>query len=175
MKHQKKKELLLLATKLIEKILDARNAKEYYQSFLKNRTKKFVKRSKIITQQRNIPENPNIIDIKSVDIEHSKTSHKLSKTKRQAKKVFQEGAGKNFYSPLCSETTKRENILSKNNAKKKQKTKRSHIYTGYTNTSAYNSFNPEIQLKDTEYATRNKQTDLLNELKGCKFVMKLFL
>ena len=121
MKHQKKKELLLLATKLIEKILDARNAKEYYQSFLKNRTKKFVKRSKIITQQRNIPENPNIIDIKSVDIEHSKTSHKLSKTKRQAKKVFQEGAGKNFYSPLCSETTKRENILSKNNAKKNKK------------------------------------------------------
>ena len=117
--HQKKKELLLLATKL-EKILDARNAKEYYQSFLKNRTKKLVKRSKIITQQRNIPENPNIIDIKSVDIEHSKTSHKLSKTKRQAKKVFQEGAGKNSYSPLCSETTKRENILSKNNAKKKQ-------------------------------------------------------
>ena len=100
--HQKKKELLLLATKLIEKILDARNAKEYYQSFLKNRTKKLVKRSKIITQQRNIPENHNIIDIKSVHIEHSKTSHKLSKTKRQAKKVFQEGAGKNSYSPLCS-------------------------------------------------------------------------
>ena len=129
--HQKKKELLLLATKLIEKILDARNAKEYYQSFLKNRTKKLVKRSKIITQQRNIPENHNIIDIKSVHIEHSKTSHKLSKTKRQAKKVFQEGAGKNSYSPLCSETTKRENILSKNNAKKK-KTKNDLIFIQVT-------------------------------------------
>ena len=126
--HQKKKELLLLATKLIEKILDARNAKEYYQSFLKNRTKKLVKRSKIITQQRNIPENHNIIDIKSVHIEHSKTSHKLSKTKRQAKKVFQEGAGKNSYSPLCSKTTKRENILSKNNAKKKKQKTISYLY-----------------------------------------------
>ena len=34
LKH--KKDLLLLATKLIEKIPDASNAKEYYQSFLKN-------------------------------------------------------------------------------------------------------------------------------------------
>ena len=35
MKHQKKKDFLLLATKLIEKISDATNAKQYYQTFLK--------------------------------------------------------------------------------------------------------------------------------------------
>ena len=35
MKHQKKKELLLLATKLIEKITDGTNVKQYYQTFLK--------------------------------------------------------------------------------------------------------------------------------------------
>ena len=35
----------------------------------------------------------------------SKTSRKLSKTIRQAKKVFQVGgAGKNYNSPLCSES-----------------------------------------------------------------------
>ena len=34
MKRQKKKDLLLFASKLIEKIRDASNAKEYYQSFL---------------------------------------------------------------------------------------------------------------------------------------------
>ena len=33
MKHQKKKYLLLLAMKSIEKILDATNAKQYYQIF----------------------------------------------------------------------------------------------------------------------------------------------
>ena len=35
-KHQKKKDLLLLATKLIEKNPDATNAKQYYQFYLKN-------------------------------------------------------------------------------------------------------------------------------------------
>ena len=67
-------------------------------------------RSKIITQQPKPIESPKIIDIKSVTIEHPKTSHRLSKTLRQAKKV---GAGRNFNSPLCSEATKRENFLEK--------------------------------------------------------------
>ena len=40
MQHQKKKDLLLLAHKLIKK---AGNAKGYYKSFLKNKNKKFVK------------------------------------------------------------------------------------------------------------------------------------
>ena len=50
MKHQKKKGLLLLATKLKEKIPDDSNAKQCYQLFLKNKNKTLVKRSKIITQ-----------------------------------------------------------------------------------------------------------------------------
>ena len=33
-----------------------------------------------------------------------------------------------------------------------------------------NSFNPELKLKDTEYANRNKPIDLLAGLKGLKFV-----
>ena len=89
MKNQKKKYLLLLATKIIEKTPDASNAKDCYESFLRNKNKKLVKRPKIITQQPNTIENPNIIDIKSVTIEHPKTSCKLSKTIRQAKKFSQ--------------------------------------------------------------------------------------
>ena len=56
----------------------------------------------------------NIIDIKSVPLEHAKTSCKLSKTIRQAKKVSQVGgAGKNSTSPLYSETTKSDFFLTK--------------------------------------------------------------
>ena len=36
-KHQKKQDLLLLATKLIDKIHHASNAKEYYKSYLKKK------------------------------------------------------------------------------------------------------------------------------------------
>ena len=35
LKHSKEKDFLLLANKLIEKILDPRNAKEHYQSFIR--------------------------------------------------------------------------------------------------------------------------------------------
>ena len=60
---------------------DPSNAKEYYNSYLKRKnTKLVVKRPKIITQQLKSIENPGIVDIKSVIIEHPKTSHKLSKT-----------------------------------------------------------------------------------------------
>ena len=48
----------------------------------KNCTKS-VKRSKIITQQVKVIENPNIVDIKSFIIEPPKTSHKLFKTIRR--------------------------------------------------------------------------------------------
>ena len=73
---------MLLANKLIEKIPEPRNAKEHYQLFIRMKNTKSVKQSKIITTK--IFENPNIVDIKS---EHPKTSHKLSKTIRQAEKV----------------------------------------------------------------------------------------
>ena len=61
---------------------DPRNAKEHYQSFI--RKKKIVKRLKIITYQPKPFEKPNIVDIKSIITEHPKTSHKFSKTIRQA-------------------------------------------------------------------------------------------
>ena len=59
MKYQRKY-LLLLATKLVEKVLDSSYAKEYYKLFLKNK-KKLVKQPKIITQQPKTTENSDII------------------------------------------------------------------------------------------------------------------
>ena len=38
-----------------------------------------------------------------------------------------------------------------------------------------NSFNHKLQLKNTEYAIRNKLTDLLSELRGFKFVTTLVI
>ena len=65
---------------------------------------KSVKRSKIVTQQVKAIENPNIVDIKAVIIEHPKTSRKLSKNIRQAGNVSQEITDKSSNSPLDSET-----------------------------------------------------------------------
>ena len=49
MKHLKRKDLFLLANKLIENVPDSRNAKEHYESFLRKRNRKSVKKSEIIT------------------------------------------------------------------------------------------------------------------------------
>ena len=38
-----------------------------------------------------------------------------------------------------------------------------------------NSFNPELQLKDTESTIKNKQIDLVSELRGFEFVTALVL
>ena len=57
-------------------------------------------------------------------------------------------------------------------------TKREHafkVYISTYNVETLNSFNPELQLKDTESATENKPTELLNQLKGFKFVKTLVL
>ena len=93
MTYQRKKDFLLFATKLIEKTSDANNTKQYYQYYLKKI--KLVKRSKIITQEPKAFNNSNIVDIKSVTIEHSKTSYKLAKTIRLVEKVSQVGSCKN--------------------------------------------------------------------------------
>ena len=82
-----KKNLQLFGIKLTEKIHDARNDKEHYQSFIGKKNTKSVKQAKIITQQPKTFKNLNILDIKSVATEHPKTSLKLSKTTRQAEKV----------------------------------------------------------------------------------------
>ena len=56
--------------------------------------------------------------------------------------------------------------------------KQSHGYKGYASVCSVeilNSFNPELQLRDTVYAIRNKLVDVLAELKDCKFLVKLVL
>ena len=57
-----------------------------------------AKWSNIIAEQTKPKENPNLFDIKSVTIEHTKT--------KSPKRAFQVHAGKNSNSPLYSETTK---------------------------------------------------------------------
>ena len=64
MKSLKKKDLLLLVNKLIEKIADPRNAKEHYQSLIRKKNTKSVKQSKTIFYQPKTFENRNIVDIK---------------------------------------------------------------------------------------------------------------
>ena len=63
-----------------------------------------MKSSKVIAQQTKTIENPNIVDIKSTVVKHSKTSQKLSKTIKDAEKASGD-------SSLYSETKKSENIL----------------------------------------------------------------
>ena len=128
--NETSEEKRIVITKLIEKILDANNAKQYCQTFLNRKNTKQVKRSKIIIQQPKTLENSNIADIESVTIEHPKTSRKLSKTPRQAKKVSLEGSGKSSNIPLYSETKKGEKYLDV------KITKRSHAYKSYA--SSYN-------------------------------------
>ena len=93
-------EILLLANKLIEKIPDTDNVKEHYQSFIRKKNRKSVKKSEIITYQ---PKTFDTVDIKSVITEYPKTSHKLSKTIRQAEKL-------GFNSYLYSDTEKVKNF-----------------------------------------------------------------
>ena len=73
MKRLKKKDLSLLANKLIKKIPDSHNAKEHYQSIIRKRNTKLKTQSEITTYQPKNFENPNIVDIKSIITEHSKT------------------------------------------------------------------------------------------------------
>ena len=87
MKRLKKKDLLLLANKLREKkyliLVMLKNTISLYQK----KNTKLIKQAEIITYQPKTFENPNIVDITSIITEHPKTSHKLSKTIRQAEKV----------------------------------------------------------------------------------------
>ena len=100
----------MLAKKLTEKIPDLCNAKEHYQSFIRKKNTKSLKQSEIISYQPKNLKNTNIVDIKSVIIEYPKTSHKLSKTLRQAEKV-----GCNSF--LYSYTRKNKKNLNQKNCK----------------------------------------------------------
>ena len=110
----------MFANKLIEKILDPCTAKEQYQSFIRRKNRKSVKQSKIITYQPKTFEKPNIFDIKSINIEHPTTSHKLSETIIKAAKV-----GSN--SSLYTDTKKSENFLNE----KYVKTTKREQFCGY--------------------------------------------
>ena len=55
-------------------------------------------------------------------------------------------------------------------------TKQEHASKGYASTynvEILNSFNPELQLKDTESTIKSKLIQLLTQLKGFKFVKAL--
>ena len=56
------------------------NTKNYYQSFLGNENQKLLMKSKIITHQPKTLQTETF-DIKSVFMEHAKTSYKFSMTK----------------------------------------------------------------------------------------------
>ena len=138
MKRLKRKDLLFLANKSTEK--------EHYESFLRKKKRKSVKQAEIITYQ---PKTFDTVDIKSVITEHRKTSHRLSKTERKGENV-------DSNSSLYSDTKKSENFLNQKNIKIK---KREHAFKDYASTynvKILNSFNPEMQLNDTESASKSK-------------------
>ena len=114
MKRLKRKDLLLLANKLLEKLPDPSNYKEHYESFLGKKSRKSLKQSEIITYQ---PKTFYTVDIKSDITEHPKSSQKLPKTIRKAEK-------EDSNSSLYSDTEKSENFLDK---KIKNKVKQSKI------------------------------------------------
>ena len=65
--------------------------------------------------------------------------------------------------------------MNENNVKT---SKQSYPYRGYLSTcnaKFLNSFNPELQLKDTQSAVENKIINVLPEFRGFKFVTKLVL
>ena len=70
-KHLKKKDILLLVNKLLEKVTDPQ----------KQKISKTIRNNYLSTK------NPNIVTYKSVITEHPKTSHKLSKTITQTEKI----------------------------------------------------------------------------------------
>ena len=159
----------------MEKIADPSNTKEYYQPYLKKKHK-IGKTIKINFQQPQTLEKPNIVDIKSAIIEYPKTFHKLSKAIMHAEKISQvSGASKNSSKSPSYNETKKYKIFGSKNAKI---TKRSHAYKGYVSThnvEILNSFNSELQLKDTESSIKNKPIYLSSELRGFKFVTTLVL
>ena len=70
---------------------------------------------------------------------------------------------------------KSENFLNEKNVKI---TKREYAFRSFASTynvEILNSFNPELQLKDTESAIKSKLIELLTQLKGFKFVTTLVL
>ena len=75
----RKKDLLKFANKSIEKYLILVIPKDTTNLIWRKKLE-LVKQSKTVSQEPKTSKNPNIVDINSAFTEHSKTSHKLSRT-----------------------------------------------------------------------------------------------
>ena len=74
----------------------------------------------MFSKQPNTVANPNIVDIKSVVIEHSETSHNLFKAIRRVEKVSKvSGTSKTSDGPLSSETKQVKNFRIKKKSNKR--------------------------------------------------------
>ena len=103
MKRLNKKDLRLIANKLMKNVPDPPNAKEHYKSFIIKENRKSVKQSEIITYQPITFQNLGIVDIKSFITEYPKTSHELSNIIGKGEKV-------GFNSTLYSNAKKLKNF-----------------------------------------------------------------
>ena len=78
-------------------------------------------------------------------------------------------------SPFYNDTKRNKNFLNEKNVKIPKK---AHAFKGYA--SSYNdeistSFNPELQIKNTESTIKSKPIKLFTQLKGFKFLVTLVL
>ena len=93
-----------------------------------------------------------------------KNKHRIGRILKKIN-VLQVGTGKNPTIPFYSETKISETFLNKKNMRI---TKREHTFKGFASTynvESLNSFNPELQIKDTESAIKNKLKKLLSQLR----------
>ena len=101
MKGLKRKDLFLVANKLIEKVPDPR-----YESFLRKKSRKSVKQSEVITYK---PEAFDTVDAKSDITKHPEISQKLSKTIKKGEKVIQKAC--KFFDQENVKITNREHAF----------------------------------------------------------------
>ena len=66
-------------------------------------------------------------------------------------------------------------LYEKKKTKKKKKLQNEHMLSSTYNVEISNSFNPELELKDNESATKSKLIKLLTQLRGFKFMTTLVL
>ena len=64
---------MLLASKLIERVPDPRNAKEHYESLFRKKNRKLVKQLEIITYQPKTFKNASIVDLFSIQAQKQKS------------------------------------------------------------------------------------------------------
>ena len=133
----------------MEKIPDRRNAKKYYQSFVRKENTTSVKHNISKTCQPKTFETSKIVDIKSVIREHPNTSHNLSNTEK---------VGSNIYSD-----TKKVKIFQTKKCKNNEMKQAFKGFASSYNVETINSFNPELLLKNTESVIKSKVIDFLSK------------